>query len=86
MSITNNKFQYNMSAIPFFFTDIDNIYTNHYKNVMTRRFYKLIRTFPNITEYYVLDEQTGLTCGEMALYIIHTKNVKRSKYYNRSKK
>jgi hypothetical protein len=72
---TSDKFKYNISAFPCFFKDINIKKT--YCRIMTRRFYKQLRNNEQVTEFDILDDTTGLTFGEMALFILHTKNKKR---------
>jgi hypothetical protein len=79
----DTAFVYEMTSFPFFFWKHDSFEDT---GVLTRRFYKNLRTYKNITDLYVLDNATGLTYGEMALFIIYTKNQKRIQHYKKTKR
>ena len=89
--ITQTKFTYNIQEFPYFFSNNDTERSTdsshkYYRNVMTRRFYKYIRSDCTVLDDHVLDPCTGLTFGEMALYMIVSKNKKRSQQYRLKRK
>ena len=90
MAPTSEKFQYNILDFPFFYQrwQQTSCYSDTYRNKLTRKFFRNIRNSDVVPdESEILDEYTGLTYGEMALYIIHSKNIKRIiRYHNNKKK
>ena len=80
----NSKFKYDMCSIPFFFTTHIK-YSKHYDRILTRKFYRNMRSSSHIVESDILDVATGITYGEMSLYVLYTKNLKRLLMYNKKK-
>ena len=88
MDPTQCKFKYDIRTFPFFCTTYDHsMYDKHFKNVMTRKFFRYLRNQNTIPkETTIFDRTTGVTFGEMSLYIIHIKNLKRTVRYEKHKK
>lgn len=83
MHPTNNKFSITLKNIPHGFlqvTEEEQLWFTSMLNSDIRKYYKLIRECVDIKDSHPIGN-SGITVGELALYIIRSNHTKRKRRY-----